>query len=200
MTTHVIKNQKDLDKFKDGYGYVIEGNAEFQFSAEFTGRLKVTGYLWIKAGDSIEAGGSIEAGSWIEAGDWIKAGGSIEAGGWIKAGGWIEAGSSIKAGSWIEAVLGGITCGLSITCRGLLKFKLKLFAGTSPYSWNANCSKEVKCGKLEGNVVYGDVIETGLPDAPKETITIGGIEYDKDEVEAKLKDLKPAQSDSKDKQ
>jgi hypothetical protein len=164
MTTHVIKNQKDLDKFKDGYGYVIEGNAEFQFSAEFTGRLKVTGYLWIKAGD------------------------------WIKAGSWIEAGSSI------EAVLGGITCGLSITCRGLLKFKLKLFAGTSPYSWNANCSKEVKCGKLEGNVVYGDVIETGLPDAPKETITIGGIEYDKDEVEAKLKDLKPAQSDSKDKQ
>lgn len=81
----------------------------------------------------------------------------------------------------IEALRGGITAGLNISCNGLLRFKLRLFAGTSPYSWNEDCSKEVKCGKLEGNVVYGDIIETGLPDEPEITnppeITFDGATY-----------------------
>ena len=111
---------------------------------------------------------------------------------WIEAGSWIKAGSWIEAGDWIEVLRGGITVGTSLSCKGSLKFALKLFAGTSPYSWCADCSKEVRCGKLEGGtIVYGDLVETGLPDAPKETIEIGGIKYDKDEVEAKLKDIKP---------
>ena len=62
MQTYIIKNQKDLNKFKDDYGYKIDGNAEFEYSAIFEGRLLVNGYLSIKAGGSIEAGGFIEAG------------------------------------------------------------------------------------------------------------------------------------------
>ena len=62
MKTYIIKNDKDLLKFKDDYGYKIDGNAEFEYSADFTGRLLVDGYLFIKAGGSIEAGEYIEAG------------------------------------------------------------------------------------------------------------------------------------------
>ena len=46
-----------------------------------------------------------------------------------------------------------------------------MFAGISPYSSYDNCSNDVTCGKLDGKVVYGNVIETGLPeeaDAPEE--------------------------------
>ena len=187
MKTYKITNQKDLDKFKDEYGYKIDGNAEFSYTAIFEGRLSVEGYLsikagdWIEAGGSIKAGGSIEAGGWIEAGEWIKAGYSITAGGSITASNSITAGDSITAGGSIKVLRGGITAGLNISCNGLLKFKLRLFAGTSPYSWNEDCSKEVKCGKLEGNVVYGDIIETGLPDEPEITnppeITFDGATY-----------------------
>ena len=56
MKTYIIKNDKDLAKFKDEYGYKIDGNAEFEYSAEFTGRLLVEGYL--TAGGSIKAGWS----------------------------------------------------------------------------------------------------------------------------------------------
>ena len=35
MQTYIIKNQKDLNKFKDDYGYKIDGNAEFEYSAIF---------------------------------------------------------------------------------------------------------------------------------------------------------------------
>lgn len=56
METYIIKSQKDLDKYKDDFGYHIEGNAEFEYPAEFTGRLLIDGYLYIKAGGYIEAG------------------------------------------------------------------------------------------------------------------------------------------------
>lgn len=58
MKTYIIKSEKDLEKFKDDYGYYIDGNAEFEYSAEFTGRLKVDGYLEVKAGGYIKAGQS----------------------------------------------------------------------------------------------------------------------------------------------
>ena len=179
------KDFKTVDGYKEYTGREdltdFEGNLEFEADLGWMkfGRIKVSGYILIEAGGSIEAG------------DWIEAGGSIKAGDWIKAGGWIEAGGSIKAGGSIEAVRGGILAGLYIKCTGILKFKLRLFAGVSPYSWNENCSKEVTCGKLEGNVVYGDVTETGIPDDKQETIEIGGITYDKSEVEKRLKDIKP---------
>jgi hypothetical protein len=44
-----------------------------------------------------------------------------------------------------------------------------LFAGVTPYSWQEDADKSVTCGKLEGNVVYGDVTETGLPEEKTET-------------------------------
>ena len=68
MKTYIIKSEKDLEKFKDDYGYYIDGNAKFEYSADFTGRLKVDGYLEVKAGWSIKAGGYIEAGGYIKAG------------------------------------------------------------------------------------------------------------------------------------
>ena len=168
---------KDFKKVGTYREYIGKENlADFEGNIEFAGdlgriklvHLKASGYISIEAGDSIEAGGSIEAG------DWIEAGGSIKAGDWIRAGGWIEAGDSI------EAVRGGICTGLYITCKGLLRFKLRLFAGTMPYSWIGDADTTVTCGKLEGNVAYGDVIETGLPDDKSdttETIELNGKTY-----------------------
>ena len=162
------KDFKDVDGFKEYMGTEnlqnFDGNIEVEAGVGHirVTSIKVSGYLWIKAGYSIKAGDSIKAGNWIEAGD------SIEAGDWI------------KAGDSIKAIRGGINAGLSITCKGLLKFKLKLFAGISPYSWNENCSKTVTCGKLDGNVVYGTVIETGLNKdvtVEKETIELNGKKY-----------------------
>ena len=73
-----------------------------------------------------------------------------------------------------------------------MKFALKLFAGISPYSWNSDVKNTVTCGKLEGNVVYGTVAETGLPVIKKnETINIGGEEYEvTDELKNALNNLK----------
>jgi len=158
------KDFKEVNGYKEYIGKEdlsnFDGNLEFEANLGLikVSSIEVTGYISIKAGD------------------WIKAGGSIKAGGWIEADGWIKAGTSIKA------IRGGVTAGLQITCTGLLKFKLRLFAGTSPDSWDENCSKEVRCGKLEGNVVYGDVIETGLPDEEiateeKEVIELNGKKY-----------------------
>lgn len=53
MQTYIIKDQKDLDKFKDNYGYKIDGNAVFEYSAIFEERLLVDGY--IKANGYIKA-------------------------------------------------------------------------------------------------------------------------------------------------
>ena len=188
MKTYKIKSQKDLEKFKDEYGYYINGNAEFEYSAEFPGRLLVGGYLYIgagsyieaggyiKAGESIEAGSSIEAGGYIEAGGsieagtYIEAGSSIEAGGYIKAGesieagGYIEAGGSIEAGESIEAgTFSGITAGLQITCKGTLSFGLKAYAGICAWRAISDEEKIITCSKLVGGgvVEYGILRETG---------------------------------------
>jgi len=176
MKTYKIKSQKDLEKFKDEYGYYINGNAEFEYSAEFPGRLLVGGYLYIGAGSYIEAGGyikageSIEAGSSIEGGGYIEAGESIEAGGYIKAGesieagGYIEAGGSIEAGESIEAgTFSGITAGLQITCKGTLSFGLKAYAGICAWRAISDEEKIITCSKLVGGgvVEYGILRETG---------------------------------------
>lgn len=194
MRTYKIRSQEDLDKFKDHYGYKIKGNAEFERRVKVEHRLRVEGYLWIKNDDwirtddsievknwiksdyDIEAGGSIKTGGSIEAGTWIEADDSIEADGSIKAGESIKAGGLIEAGGSIEALQGGITLGRHLTCGGTLSFARKLFAGTSPYSWDLYISKEVKCKKLlSGTIVYGDLIETDR--TPPEEIQIGGATY-----------------------
>ena len=145
MQTYIIKNQKDLNKFKDDYGYKIDGNAEFEYSAIFEGRLLVNGYLSIKAGESIKAGGSIKAGEFIE------------------AGGSIEAGDNY-----------GISAVLSITCKGKLKFGLKAFAGICTWKNISDQEKTITCGKFEGGVIeYGVLIETGLPEEKMITLSNG---------------------------
>ena len=136
MKTYKIKSQKDLEKFKDEYGYYINGNAEFEYSAEFPGRLLVGGYLYIGAGSYIEAGGYIKAGESIEAGSSIEAGGYIEAGGSIEAGTYIEAGSSIEAGGYIKAgesieAGGYIKAGESIEAGGYIEAGGSIEAGES---------------------------------------------------------------------
>ena len=172
MKTYKIENQKDLDKFKDDYGYKIDGNAEFYFSAVIEKSLIVDGYLYIEAGEFIEAEGSIEAG------EFIKAGWSIEAREFIKAGGFY-----------------GISAGLSIMCKGKLKFGLKAFAGICTWKKITDEEKTITCGKIEGGVVeYGILKETGLEEEKKETIKIGDLEYDKMEVEKRLRGIKPLES------
>ena len=178
MQTYKITSQKDLEKFKDDYGYKIDGNAEFSYTAIFSGRLLVEGYL------EIEAGSWIEAGSYIEAGNWIEAGGSIKAGNWIKAGSSVKAGSSIKAGysieagSYIEAdgyiKAGdsyGIQAGLNITCKGTLSFGLKAFAGINTWRGISDEEKTITCSKMIGGgvVEYGILNETGEPELDDKT-------------------------------
>ena len=116
-----------------------------------------------------------EAGSGIKAGLGITAGEGIKAGLGIKAGWGITAGEGIKAGEGIEA-------GDDIFCKLHLSFSYKLFAGTSP--WTNNANKTVTCGKLvKGTIAYGDLIETGLPDEEtvedsiKEIIELNGKKY-----------------------
>lgn len=87
----------------------------------------------------------------------------------IKAGGWIEAGGSIKAGG-----LSGIQAGLYITCKGILKFGLKAFAGICTWRTITDEEKTITCGKLEGGVVeYGIVKEIGIE---KEEVSLSGKE------------------------
>ena len=140
MKTYKITSQKDLEKFKDDYGYKIDGNAEFSYTAIFDGRLDVEGYL------------VTEAGSYIKAGSWIEAGYSIEAGDFIKAGSWIKAGDSY-----------GIQAGLNITCKGTLSFGLKAFAGISTWREISEEEKTITCSKMIGGgvVEYGTLVETG---------------------------------------
>ena len=158
MKTYVIKNQKDLEKHKDEFGYHIKGNAEFEINGimEFDDQLKIDGYLYIKAGGSIKAGEFIKAGGSIEAGEFIKAGGSIEAGWYIDAGGYIKAGEFIKAKQ-------GITAFLHITCKLSLNVGLRIFAGVCNWRNITDKDKTITCKKLEnGEIAYGILNETGL--------------------------------------
>ena len=175
METFEIKSQEELEKFKDEYGYYVNGNLEADCSLIIEKRLKVDGYLFIKAGWSIKAGGFIEAGGSIEAGESIEAGGSIEdgesieGGESIEAGGSIEAGESIKAGGSIEAGWSieagesyGISAELSITCKTTLSFGLNAYAGIKTWGEATEEEKTISCGKLiKGNVEYGILKETG---------------------------------------
>ncbi len=70
---------------------------------------------------------------------------------------WIEAWDGIKA--WW-----GINAWLHIICKWLLKFQYNLFAWTAARKkvekWE---DTKIECGKLEGNVVYWDVVELWIP-------------------------------------
>lgn len=62
MKTYRITSQKELEQFKDEYGYKVDGNLECSCSLYIQKRLYVEGYLYIQAGGYIEAGGYIKAG------------------------------------------------------------------------------------------------------------------------------------------
>ena len=70
---------------------------------------------------------------------------------------------SIKAGGYIEAGEDyGISAGLYITCKGVLKFGLKCFAGVCTWRKITNEEKTITCGKLEGGVIgHGILKEIG---------------------------------------
>ena len=110
--------------------------------ANFDGHIEIEGGIsWVKF-TRLAATGHI----WAGAGTGIKAGTSI------------EAGTGIKAGEGIEA-------GLSITCKLVLKFNYRLFAGVAVWRDMGDEEKKITCGKLEGGTVcYGDVEELGLPE------------------------------------
>ena len=155
MQTFVIKNEKDLEKYKDDYGYHIEGHAEFEYSAEFTGRLLVDGYLYI------EAGGYIEAGEYIEAGGYIKAGESsgIVAGLYITCKTTLSFGLRAFAGtcSWREISDEDktITCGKLE--KGTIEYGILKETGLEEEKIN---SKKVTIKLDDGQTVTGTIIES----------------------------------------
>ena len=94
--------------------------------------LSFIGRLVVSGFLSIEAGGSIKAGGSIEAGDWIEAGGCC-----------------------------GISAGLQINCKGVLRYGLKCFAGICAWREISDEEKTITCGKHEGGKVeYGILKET----------------------------------------
>ena len=107
---------------------------------------------------------------------WVKFEGDIIATGHI----WAEAGRGIKAG-------GGIEAGWGITCKLTLQFAYKLFAGTTQWLEDNTEYRKVICGKLDGEVAYGDVEETGLPDTDSRMIEIKGKKWSEETIAEALK-------------
>lgn len=87
-------------------------------------------------------------------------------------------GTGIVAGLGIVAG-DGIQAGLSITCKENLNVGYRIFAGTA--TWIENISDEDKtitCGKLEhGEIEYGILKETGLPEEELDIIELNGKKY-----------------------
>ena len=102
MKTIEINNEKDLERYKDKYGYKIPWNAVFNYSADFKGGLEVEWYLYIEKECSMMTEGFIKAGESIQTGGFIYAGESIEAEWYIEVGGHIKAGGYIENWEFIE--------------------------------------------------------------------------------------------------
>ena len=124
--------------------------------SNFSGHVEIDNNLgWVRF-DSISVTGHLWAGS--------NTG--------IESSGDIVAGHGIVAGWGIEA-------GLSITCKENLNAGYRIFAGTA--TWVDNISDEEKtitCGKLEhGEIAYGILKETGLPDKELDIIELNGKKY-----------------------
>lgn len=178
---------------------VLTGN----LSVDIDTHIKSGGFIravgFIESGVSIRANGAIEAGAFIKSGGGINANGSIKSGGSIisvgliesgvsiKSGGSIESGTSIKSGGSIDAVESieaelGIQAQLSISCNKSLKSGLRIFAGLC--SWREPSKEEtlITCGKLEGGeIAYGELVETGLPEQPNcngKIVEIEGVKYE----------------------
>ena len=115
----------------------IDGDLEVEGSFFFAGAVKITGTL--KAGFSIRLGRGISAGCGISAGRGISAGWGI------------SAGDSISAGFFV-------------TCKFVLKFTLRIFAGTCYWKMPTDEEKTITCGKfVGGELAYGILNETGIP-------------------------------------
>ena len=157
--------------------------------SNFQGNLEIAKNLGWVAFNSLKASGYIIAlaGSGIEAGCGIKAGDGIKAGWGIEAGSGIEAGCGIKAGYDIKARW-GIKAGWGIFCKLTLNSGLRIFAGLCLWRLPTKEETEIKCGKLEhGEICFGNLIETGLPDSqtvsePNEFIELNGIKYKRVEI------------------
>jgi hypothetical protein len=150
------------------------------------GWLRAKGRIWFAAGSGIKAGEGITAGWGITAGSGIKAGSGIAAGWGITAGSGIKAGEGITAGS-------GITAGLAVACALVLSFNHNLFAGTAHWKKASADERTVTCGKLEkGTIVYGVLVETGLPDETPAVVDHTELRERLEKAEAEVKAVREA--------
>lgn len=175
METKVLTKADFNDKGKFiGHSSILSFNGNLEIEEDlnyvYFDFLNVKGYIianigtGIKAKRGIEAGGFIQAERGIKAGWGIKSGESIESYGSIKAGWGIEAGELIIAEGNIKSGC-GIIAGLAIRCRLKISAERPIFAGLN--SWKNPRSEDlvIECGKVvKGDVVFGILRQTGLPD------------------------------------
>ena len=94
---------------------------------------------------------------------------------------------SVSAGS-------GISAGRGISAKLEIKCNLRIFAGICNWRFPTKQEMEIRCGEFgsEGMICYGNLIETGLPEEEKiETIKVGTLVFNKQDVEKALCGLKP---------
>lgn len=100
----------------------------------------------------------------------------------IEAGLGMVAFDFVKVTGSVRAFTGsGISVGWGISCKGVLFFKNRLFAGISVYRSKQDEKATIECGKLEGgDVCYGKVIERGLPTLAGKVVevVIDGVVYE----------------------
>jgi hypothetical protein len=213
MNTYFIKKSDlDSDNFYTGPTSYFDGHLEANENlgtVKFKTNLITKGYICFKTDSGIEAGEGIKAGFGIEAGLGIKAGEGIKAGFGIEAGEGIKAGLGIKAGEGIEAREGikagfgieagegikaglGIEAGLGIVGK-TIQSGLRIFAGLCIWRLPFNSELEIKCQKLiSGTVASGNlVIIEPKVEKPVETIKVGSLVFDKNQVEKALAGLVP---------
>ena len=120
---------------------------------------------------NVEGNLEIVATGWLRFKSGISAKGDISAEGGISAEDGISAGGGISAEGGILKATYGITAGLKIYAKTTIESGMRIFAGIAPWSWVKKEHREIKCGKLlSGEIVYGDLVETEVPEEKHDEI------------------------------
>ena len=79
--------------------------------------------------------------------------------------GWVKF-KSINISGWTQALAGsGIEAGWFVSCKLTLSSGLRIFAGLCLWRLPEKSETEIRCGKVvKGEICYGELIETGLPE------------------------------------